>query len=212
MSELTPDLISKIGKDYSDVLSEEQRYLVTLQIEEFEKKLQETDIKNKSDEELDVLYGDLKTEQRACVKTINELQFDFELSAPQVKLLRKLLVEKGRFSLSDNTIWLAEKLKGWLINLPANVVKDTYMNYQITCSESVMLYSLLNSSFVEGIGKEFSDFIEILKKIGGISICYAEFHRKSEEIDVKFQDLFAYADSLNDGMSSGDTEKMEYQN
>jgi len=71
-------------------------------------------------------------------------------------------------------------------------------NYEISCAQSVLLLNLLSHVEIQGIGDKFKTIFSIIKKAGAISIAYAPYHQKSEELGAKIQDLFNGISEINE--------------
>lgn len=212
MGRPTPDLIAKLGKTYSDVLPEDSKKLILDKIENFETKINTTVITKKTEEELDVIYNEFVVEWNDFIKTLNDVLFDFNLTTTEATFIHNELCNKMAYSISDDSLLLADRLyTEWLHKLANNKKSDNKVkegNYQITCAQSVSLLTLLNTVTVNGIGEKFQTLLEIVKKAGGISIAYNPYHTKSEELSGMVQDLFAGLIKSADAEEAGNEESL----
>jgi hypothetical protein len=72
----------------------------------------------------------------------------------------------------------------------------------MTCAQSVTLYTLLTPIYVDGcLGKDYESLLNILKKLGGISVAYSPYHQDSEDLGTRIQDYFDFLSSSEEELN-----------
>lgn len=192
---LSPELLSKLKKEYEDILSEDQKSIISALSQNLRERLKDENKPKVIDSGVvDKLYAELTEDQKLYVDAVNNAKFDFFLNEDEYKLIHTKLITKGKFAVQDNSIWLMEKLNQQQIPdfMKTKVGKDSVVNYKLTCAQSVTLYTLLSPVYVEGLGREYNALLSILKKLGGISVAYSPYHQDSEDLGTSIQDYFDF--------------------
>jgi hypothetical protein len=207
---ITPDLINKISKtfDLSTLMSEDTQKDLSNIISAFEEQINSFEKKKMSDEEIEEVYQTLTSGWNNFVTTLNSTLYNFNLTEGEATLIYDELARKMHYSLGDDSLLLADKIYNeWLYKLNVKDLKVKAGNYQITCAQAVLLLSLLANVEIQGIGDKFKLMFEVVKKAGAISIAYAPYHQKSEELGAKIQDLFNGISEINDPDAVTSTEQ-----
>ncbi len=140
--------------------AKEEQNLVNM-IKKFDPNLDE--VRNLSEQQKDKIYDIAQYLFNGFQKKLNELIYEFPLTADEKKLVFNVFTQKLEYD--QNEVFQLKELKENYLDKPFKMEDKLWITY-INVNDLIIFYHLFSKYKVKGVSKEFYEYIEILTKIG----------------------------------------------
>lgn len=149
---LNPAFVEQYAKEEQNLLN---------MIKKFDPNLEE--VKKLTEEQKDKIYDIAQYLFNAFQKKLNELEFSFPLTNSEHKLVENIFHKKLEYD--QNEVFQLKDLKNNYLDKKFNLT-DGELKTLINVNDLIIFYHLFSKYKVQGITKEYYDFVSVLTKIG----------------------------------------------